>query len=664
MIALDLDPHDVHRRGANQLWEMLKARGRQYSERNQAYARSLAYYFGRQKRGSSTLHEVLASSSTGRPLQRDLGVAFDVQRRYVSNRMAPIVEDYQAIVGRLPSMQVQPPTPDSPGEEKAERQTRYLYSTYQLVDMELHQAFSGFCLSCLGDALYTLEVDSDLNRVMPAAIMPIHAYPSFRRGSRRYELYDVLIAQVWGPDEIEQEFGFTPQSDGDDDCTVVTYLSPYQRSVLVGNAERFKMPQHVDWDLGFCPAIWVRNKINGALAGSDIAPVLALQDMYDFTLNVMADGLVEMTYPMRMIKGALSKPDGPMEYGPGANVEVGPDGDLKVVALAPPPQAGMMMQQTLIGDLNMGAGTTDVRQQGMPDRSNISGRAIQAAQGPQSTRIELKQILLGAALTRLNAYTMAMQERAPLVGHVKLDLQGTYQRHAFREEFIPNRDIDGWLVNTVTWDELVGVNRQQRIQMAVELASAHLADDLYAMQLAGIDNPVEMRKRIETSIQRQAKMQQELAGGQQQEGQPGSGMPPGALPGSPPPGGSQPPGLTGGGGGPPPPPQGPRQIARPPQLSGITPAGGAPTGPAEGGGQGQVSLRTVKIALEGAEGLRGEVFAVGQLATDQQAPKVQLVITDQRDYRAVRQAVLSLDPKPEIRYLKGKQPPPEASKVS
>jgi hypothetical protein len=43
---------------------------------------------------------------------------------------------------------------------------------------------------------------------------------------------------------------------------------------------------------------------------------------------------------------------------------------------------------------------------------------------------------------------------------------------------------------------------------------------------------------------------------------------------------------------------------------------------------------------------------------------VQLLITDQRDYRLVRQAMLPLDPKPDIRYLKGKPPPEDAVKVS
>ncbi len=44
-----------------------------------------------------------------------------------------------------------------------------------------------------------------------------------------------------------------------------------------------------------------------------------------------------------------------------------------------------------------------------------TGRAVQNLQGPQSTRIEFKQQVLGAAIEAANMMTLAMQEKAPLL---------------------------------------------------------------------------------------------------------------------------------------------------------------------------------------------------------------------------------------------------------
>lgn len=630
------------------LFLMFHARLNQFRERNYLYSRLLAYYGGRQSKGTKALHEVLSSTSTGRPLIRDLGVAFEIQRKYVSNRMAPIVEDYQALVGRMPSIRVQPPDAGDSARAKAEKQTQYLHSTYDEVDMDHQQAFAGFCLSSLGDACYTLDIDPISYRVLPSATLPLHCLPSFKRGPYKFEIFDLITYSRWEYDEIVRELNFIPKSDSDDDCMVITYVSPYQRTQIVGSEERYAVVADVSWDLGFCPAVWMRNKVTMDSTGSDILPVLALQDMYDFTLNVMADGLVEMTYPMRMIKGARDTGDGPKEYGPGSNVEVGPEGDLKVVALAPPPQAGMMFAQTVIEDMNIGAGTTEVRQSGMPDRSNISGKALHAAQGPQATRIDLKQILEAEALVKLNMRIMALQERAPLIGSKTLELHGMYKATAFRIDFTPKLDINGWYLNTATFDELVGVTRQTRIQMAGQLLQFELADHEYAMELAGIEDPLQMKKRIETDMKAKVKLQQEL-----QAGQPGgAGQPqPGGSPGgNAPPAFQHPPGV-------------PQMPFRPPTPGQAGPPGAMPGALPTGVPQG-VSREAVSKALEGLEGLRGTVFAIGDLAVTGQSQHIQLRISDPRDFRAVREAVMHLDPKAEVRFQSEEKMPPEKVRVA
>jgi hypothetical protein len=72
-----------------------------------------------------------------------------------------------------------------------------------------------------------------------------------------------------------------------------------------------------------------------------------------------------------------------------------------------------------------------------------------------------------------------------------------------------------------------------------------------------------------------------------------------------------------------------------------------------------VSRKAVLATLADVK-LRGQVFATGDLATAGQAQTVTLAITDFRDQRAVREAVLPLDPKPTIRTFAATKMPPNA----
>ena len=652
------DPEDHYRFTPEQILKSWLRRRDEASGRNERYMRLMSYYFGKQSHGSRALHEVLAATATGRPLIRDLGVSLEVNKRYVSNKIQPIVDDYQALLGRLPTIRIDAPEAGEPGVAKAEKQEKYIVSTYQMADMPYHQAFAGWCLTLLGDAVYVCEIDIDTDRVLPCSVLPMSCYPTFQRGPRRYDLWDLLVESQYTYEECQRDLGVTPRSDEPGDCTVITYMSPYQRTIIVGSdPERAKVGPSVKWNLGFCPAVWARNKINGDFVSSDVESILNLQDMYDFTLNIMADGLVEMTYPVRLIKGDVQNPDGPYPIGPGTNLEGGPNSDIKVVGLTPPPQAGMQFSSMVMDDMQTGSGTSEVRQQGMPDRSNISGRAIQSAQGPQATRIDLRQITLGTALTKLNARIMATQEKAPVISARKLELQGRYKGMSFKEDFQPKLDIDGWYVNTAIWDELIGTSRGQRIQMGVELVNAKLADRAYAMQLAGIEDPAQMVKRVHAEMEEEAKFQQEmqkdLPGAQAPGPQavPARIIPATGMPAPPPPMAMRRPA---------PPPAAPAMPAQGPAGQPVQNPSALPSGVPMG-----VTVNAIKAQLVGVH-LYGEVFAIGDLAQSGQAMRAQLRITDPRDFRKVRDAVLQADKdqKPDVRFAKEENLPSDKVKVA
>src|SRR4029077_10206691 len=82
------------------------------------------------------------------------------------------------------------------------------------------------------------------------------------------------------------------------------YLSRYQRSVIVGTEEPERV-NHVEWDLKFCPAVWVFNKINGKMAQSDIAQSLVQQDALAYLWPFFLDGAAQNTYPL---SGARNPP--------------------------------------------------------------------------------------------------------------------------------------------------------------------------------------------------------------------------------------------------------------------------------------------------------------------------------------------------------------------
>ncbi|HVA88899.1 MAG TPA: hypothetical protein VNL71_03570, partial [Chloroflexota bacterium] len=283
-----------------------------------------------------------------------------------------------------------------------------------------------------------------------------------------------------------------------------------------------------------------------------------------------------------------------------------------------------------------------------------TGRAIQASQGPQATRLDLKQQNMGAGLRSANAMTIEMQVKAPYLGKRKFEIFGRFKGKSFNEK-ISGDDLkwDGaiWTRNTVTWDSLMGLNLQQKEMIATQGKISKLWDSIYAMELVGVDDPIGMQKRIEASdihdAEVQAKVQGILGGG----GAPG-GAPPGAGGG-----GGRPPTSPGGGGQPPSPPA-PQQMVRPPALAAQQPQG-LPTGVPSG-----ISTEAMKKALaDVADKLHGPVWAVGGVAINGQSAHPQLLVADYRDAATVMRTLKPLVPGLKVQAAK-KETPPEAVRVA
>lgn len=493
-------------------------RKQRFNDRNLWYDRLLSYYRGNTSGGNGGL-PILAANSQGRPLLRPVGESINSKRVYSSQRLAPVVDDYSALLGRMPTARAEQPDPSPQGEAKAELLTKFLYSTYEISKLEYQQAQSGFFLSALGDSVYVLEPEPKLLRVVWNVFSPKSCYPSFYHGYRRFEVFDLFVTEHWSPSELRRQWGVNVKNDRPEHCTVITYLSPAQRSVIIGTETPVRVA-HIEWNLDFCPAVWVFNKVTGQMGMSDIGNSLDQQDFLDWCFNVAADGIVQNTYPLIGVRDPINVGQDQITIGPGAPpIPLQGTGDIIVRQTQGDMRAIELMLSQTLSDINASTGSSSVRQEGQMKSSITTGRAVQNIQGPQSTRIEYKQQVLGSAIETANSFTLRMQEQAPFLKDFKGPIFGNYKGRSFREEFSAKDDIDGWYRTKVSWQSLVGMNLQQKTAVAYEGMVAGIWDDLEARDIVGIEDPLGMRKRVQNQKLEDAQLAQQMEPQQPQPGQ-------------------------------------------------------------------------------------------------------------------------------------------------
>src|ERR1700737_431517 len=339
---------------AKEILELAERRRKRDIERDTIYDVLKLYYFGDTPSDQSA--GVLAANSQGRPLLRDLEKYKAGGKAYSPQRVAPIVEDYQAIIGRMPNSRVEPPDSSPQGETHADKATKVLISTHELSAMDRQQNEGGFPQSAQGDACYLLEIDLDLKRVVWNVVDPQIVHPEFGRGRKRHQGMDAIIQTIEDPDVIKRDYGFMPKTRAEKDCVVTIYLSQWQRTVVIGSGPIHLGP-HREWDLGFCPMQWVFNKVNGRYAQSDIGQSLAQQDFMDFAYNILIDGLVRNTYGTIVgIKNPQNAGQEQIVLGPNAPpIPLQDDGDIIVRQIGGDPQAAMKMIEHTVADINTSA---------------------------------------------------------------------------------------------------------------------------------------------------------------------------------------------------------------------------------------------------------------------------------------------------------------------
>ena len=634
-----------HGLDAGQILDLAERRINAYGDRDAAYEVYAAYYHGEQAgMGSSS---VRAMNNQGRPLLRDLESGTSTSE-YRSNHLMPVVDDAQALLGRMPNSRVTPPDSSDGGIAKAQKETKFLISTHELSNMDDQQEEVGWFLPCLGDAMYMLDVEPKLRRVVWQTVDPRVAYPAFKLGYQRYDMLDVILREYIDPYEAKARFGskiIDPRKDSQP-VAITIYMSQFQRAIVVGEENQAQLIRDTRWNLPFCPAVWIFNKKNGRPAQSDIAQSLISQDALDYLGGVFLDGAAFSTYPVPVVKDPTNMgTDGLPPYGPGmAPVTVGEKGDFKFVTPTTDLGAIQFGLSSMTQDIYSGTGTSEVRQEGKLHSSIPTGRAAHALQGPQATRFELKQQRLSTAIRRLNSMTLEMQETAPFLGgkHT-FDIFGRTKAGSFLEKFTPKEDIAGWYRNEVRWDTVIGMNQQQKTEMAYQAKAAGIVDDERAIEIFGEEDPPGMVERVRRMKEREAQMQQQMQGGA-----PGGGGPPG---GGAPPGGGPPPGGQQAG-------KPPSMIARPPGLAAQSQplATGVPKG---------VSREAVEKALQlVGDKLKGTVALVGDLAKTGEGQHIEALISDFKDFAKVSPVLKLLDPQASVKAMDEGKWPSDAVRVA
>jgi hypothetical protein len=635
------------------LLEDLKTRKSKASNRNARYERTRAAYFGDPDEEAN--YGVEGMDSAGRvTLRADKIRTSLISRSGKVNLLTPVVDDYMALRGPVPTMKILPEDESDPAKLEAIKRSRILRAQWANSRMDVQQIEAAWFLTCLGDCVYTLTpvFPDDEEIFYPAGIYitvvdPSTAYPRFRTGFRRGELDDIFICTVVSPEVALAEYGY----DIDKKEIEVIHYYARQYTCLIVDEE---LQDTVVHNLGFCPAEWARNKeVGGRFAMSDIGGVIDQHNELQIMTEVMKDSLIETTYSGLVVKDPVNVNE-QFEIGPGAApIVVQGTGDVRRIPPAPPPQAAEMIIDRQWENIQHETGSAPIRTEGKIQGSNISARAINTSQGPMETRLGMTQLLLGQALQRMNAKIMLMFSKLDGFKDEEISIWGQEAGKPFAMSFTPE-ELGGWFRNSISYGAMVGSSNHEKAVVGLQLMGQQLVPGEWVLEQIGVDDPETQIKEAEAQAQSRMKQQMALQGGggppqggpapkagdpaaQQSQvmapaeqgqslaaggqGEPGQGDSSGAnLAGSP----------QGGGGQVQPPP---------PQMPGFNPLQSPPTDSAIGSPTPMAGpLQQVRAAIAvAAEKMRGSITGATP-EKDRDGIRIKVTITDWRDKSIVRAA--------------------------
>lgn len=482
-----------------------KVQGEQYN-RQFNYQRQSDAYFGIDNQPSNTI-----SDTTGRPIMRMQDLRSELrQRRGAPNFILPIVNDMVSLKGQLPLMRALPDDESPEAIELAQKRTYLIQDIWERSSMSVQQKKAAWYMSCLGDAIYTLDpvLPAESDELNPPGVYvtvwsPKLAYYKFKPGRWSQELSDLWLVWEMDAEDVEDEYGFTPRLDRVE-C-IVHYDSKCKQTII--GDERVAAVEH---GLDFVPAQWVRNLIADDQTGqADIAQAVDVHEEVQSLFLILGDAIVEAVYAPIKVRDAENVAGDTVEVGPRAVISVTATGDVTRVDPAPPPTAAQQLVQQMQDALFNVTGTTPVRVEGNMGGTgaNVSGRMVHSVQQPQESRVNAWQAVAGYAYERLNQKAILMYQRIPELAKASLDIRGSFKGKAFALN-TKGADIGGSARIEVKWDAFLGNTMHERLVMHLQAFSQGLIPGSLVVEQLGVDDPEGMIKK---ALIEKAMMQQSMA---------------------------------------------------------------------------------------------------------------------------------------------------------
>lgn len=310
---------------------------------------------------------------------------------------------------------------------------------------------------------------------------------SSNRGKRRdqhiaVDISQVLLVEYWGVDAII----YCAMVDGHPE-TMVTLMNEY--------------------NVTECSpvALAIRPTANGKIRGKvdSMMPILAAENRLVTYILDYADQLVFA--PLKK-KGTVQNAE---EFGPGAIIDLGMDGD---IARVEPARADPQLF-AIIADLNQnarGAGNQPAARQGQSPTSSIgSGNMVESLMGGLTTEVQSLQKTVEVMLMQANA--SAMEQDIAYCDEAK-EISGEGPNGGYRLKYRPSSDLKGRTDNFVTYGAGAGLDKfNAEIRLDQRARGGYVPKRWVREQMDGIGNIAQIEQGLYEEAALAAFMQGMLA---------------------------------------------------------------------------------------------------------------------------------------------------------
>lgn len=548
---------------------------------------------------------------TWRPIMLDSQQQVDTRGRDPINLTKSIGLHHTAASARPPHTWNEPGTIEN--EVVAKANTARIGHVFAASRIKLLQTQQASHLAVRGDAVYGVIWDkSDRRGVWVRVIKPDFCYPAMDDAEDVGLLKDILITYQVKKGWAERAYGVKIPT-AESSVRVFEYWDTDRRLVQI---EKVKIPDRtLEHKLGFVPWYWCFNQVPGMYAQADVAETPKLQGIQNELLIMAQNALrrnIDKSYYAIGYKGTIMPMPGKAIGFPNPNTKIGE------WPSAVPPEMIMQVMSFIQDHAQSMAGISPISSEGMAQGSIVTGaavrhqvEAIEARTEAKRTNLEAAYSWIGETILRVVATKLKDKELRLRVGREEITHSGS--------------QVGDWTRCEASYGSFEGLDTMQRGNWAMQgLGRVH--GRRTAISLAYPERDVEaMEQEIDDfqldqavlSARSQAAAQEVLQSGQPAQG---GGGPGGGQVGEP----GQSPGTA-----PAAPQLRPMQPQQSPPAPGLAMLGGR-----------MATLSDLKLLLRIAGSLKGDVYAIGEIAVTGMAVAPDVAVTKAED-RAAVQAVLA-----------------------